>query len=104
MATIRISSLSLEYVRAQVAATVVGAAIDPSTDTVKMAFTAPGINPVTGDWHSAIWETVGANHYALCLVGPGGTVALPVGRYRVTVKVTDSPEVPVQDAGTLIVY
>lgn len=95
---------SLQYVN------VIVTALDrnPTTDTVAMAFTAPGVDPQAGDWRSATWNTtvtLGANQYmAQCLVGPGGTVTLPIGQYQYWVKVTDNPEIPQLPAGMLTIY
>lgn len=96
-----LSVLSKEYVRVKVSASEAGAAVDPTTDTVVMAFPVHGVAPVTGDWKAASWETAGSAFYARCLVGPSGTVTLAVGSYDVWVKVTDSPEVPAIKAGQL---
>lgn len=105
---LRISALSLEYVRVRVSATNAGAAVDPTGDTVVMAFTAEGVAPVSGDWKTASWETDATtttdSYYARCLVGPSGTVTLTAGAYDVWVKVTDSPETPVMRAGNVEVY
>jgi hypothetical protein len=95
---------SLQYVKAPVSAVVDGAAYDPTSDTVQMAFTAVGVDPVSGDWKTAGWETISGRYYARCLVGPGGTIDLAVGSYTVWVKVTDSPEIPILRSGGLRVY
>jgi hypothetical protein len=102
-----ISALSLEYVRVPVAAKQSGLVVDPSADVVKLAFTAAGVDPVSGDYKTSSWETdattTPSTYYARCLVGPAGTVTLAAGTYQVWVKVTDSPEIPVKRSGTLIV-
>lgn len=95
---------SLQYVKVKVTATVSGAAYDPTSDTVKMAFTAIDTNPVSGDWNTADWETIGSNYYARCLVGPTGTITLAAGTYVVWVKITDNPEIPILRSGSLLVY
>jgi hypothetical protein len=101
----QISALSLEYVRVAVSATENGEWVDVSGDVVQMAFPLPAIDPVTGDWKSASWETdatsVPTIYYARCLVGPAGTVTLIEGTYDVWVKVTDNPEAPARKAGEL---
>lgn len=102
--SLRIEVDSLQYVKVKVSANVNGAAHDPTGDTVKMAFTDRFTNPVAGDWKTAVWETENGSYYAKCLVGPGGTVALAADDYKVWVKVTDSPEVPILPSGTLTVY
>lgn len=96
-----ISSLSTEYIKVPVTATVSGVAINPTTDTVQFAFTAADVNPVLADWKSGTWETSGGVYYARCLVGPAGTVTLAAGDYWVWLKVTDNPEVPVRAVGAL---
>jgi hypothetical protein len=100
-----ISALSRVYIRARIIATINGATHDPTGDVVKMAFIPSGAAPTTGDFQQAIWETDATTnpvtYRSLCLVGPGGTVTLAVGTYRVWVQITDNPEVPVMLAGTL---
>lgn len=100
----QISALSVEYIRVPVASTLNGAVINPTTDAVQMAFPLHGVAPITADWKTATWETdtvVTPNvYYARCLVGPGQTV-LATGFYDVWVAITDNPEVPRRNAGTL---
>lgn len=94
-----ISAASTEYVKVAVFATKAGQVINPTSDTVQMAFTnAP---PQVGDWKAASWETAAPSYLARCLVGPSGTITLAPGTYDVWVKVTDIPEVPVKNAGRL---
>lgn len=99
------SVLSLAYVKSEVRARQSGAVVDPTSFTVQAAFTAPGTDPVSGDWKTASWETDSVPHpdryYARCLVGPGGTVALAVGTYEMHLKITATPEIPVLSAGFL---
>lgn len=106
MADLVISSLSKEYVRVPVFATEAGVAVDPTGDTVEMAFKSDGSEPGGGDWVAASWESdTGPNpdrHYARIIIGPGGTV-LSDDLYEVWVKVTDTPEIIVKKAGTLLV-
>jgi hypothetical protein len=102
--SLRVEVDSLQYVKVPVAATVSGVAHDPTADTVKMAFTDPFTDPVSGDWKTATWETFGTTYYAKCLVGPGGTIQLAAGTYKVWVKVTDSPEIPILPAGRVTIY
>lgn len=98
------STLSLEYVRVTVRASLAGVAKDPTPDVVGFALTAPGANPVT--FTSGGWETYDATAktaVARILVGPSGTLAAPaVGTWDVWVKVTDSPEIPVIKAGSVV--
>jgi hypothetical protein len=78
-----------------------GTAYNPTLDTVQMAFVEVGGEPASGDWHTGSWTTAPDGSYlAQCLVGPSG-VALTRGVYATWIKVTDSPEVPVDEVGTL---
>lgn len=99
------SAASLEYVRVPVAARSAGVAVDPTGDTVVMAFLAGAGAPESGDWKTASWDTDSSTYpptyRAQCLVGPAGAVTLTAGVYSVWVKVTDSPEVPVLRAGQI---
>lgn len=93
------STLSLEFVKVQVTFRENGVLQDPTADTVEMAFVQPGSSPGAPDWKPATWETaVGPRYLARTLVGPGGTVTLTADTYRVWVRVTDNPEIPVKPA------
>lgn len=100
------SALSLEFVAVAITATAAGVQVNPTADLVEFAFTAPPAQPATGDWKTGSWDGTqprqpdGA-YIAHCLVGPGGTVQLPAGRYTMWVRVTDNPEVPVIPFGQL---
>lgn len=100
-----LSTASLEYVRVPMSAESAGAAVNPTGDTVQMAFLAGSGPPAGGDWKTASWDTDATTYpptySAQCLVGPSGTVTLAAGIYSVWVKVTDSPEVPVKRAGQM---
>jgi hypothetical protein len=100
------SALSLEFVAVAVTAKAAGTPVNPTSDTVEFAFTAVTAKPASGDWKTGSWDgtqpqTPGNAYIAHCLVGPGGTVALPTGRYTMWVRITDSPEVPVIPFGLL---
>lgn len=108
MADLTISSLSREFIRVRVTAKEAGAVIDPTAKTVEMAIIAGSGEPVATDWKAASWETDTTTdpdtYYARIEVGPGSTVgALADGLYGVWVRITDTPEVPVRRAGTLLV-
>lgn len=98
----RLSAQTREYVPADVSGVAAGVRIDVSGDVVQMAFPVSEIQPVSGDWKAAIWETDTISepdkYKALCLVGPGGTVALAANTYDVWVKVTHPPELLVRQA------
>lgn len=100
------SALSLEYVAAAITATAAGTPVNPTADSVEFAFTTVTAKPVSGDWKTGTWDGTqprppGNAYIAHCLVGPGGTVELPAGRYTMWVRVTDNPERPVIPFGRL---
>lgn len=95
-----LSSLSTEYLRYTVTATVNGIPYNPSGDTVSFAFPASGVSPST--WYTGSWEQVGTTYVARILIGPGGQ-AISGGTYDVWIKVTDSPEIPVRKIDTLTI-
>lgn len=95
------SASSLAHVLADVSARRSGAVVDPTADTVQVAFltSAPDVaSPASGDWKTASWETNATTdpdrYTAVCLVGTGGAVALTAGTYYMWVRVFDSPETP----------
>jgi hypothetical protein len=96
---LQISVASTQYVRAAIFE---ASGADPTGDTVTMAFPITGVDPTV--FVAASWVTLSGIHYARCLVGPAGSITLPIGYYDVYVKVTDSPEVPVLLSGTLEVF
>lgn len=103
---ITLSALATEYVRVSVTATSGGVSINPTSDPVSFAFTTSvATTPSPSDWVAASWDPGGSGTYtARCLVGPGGSTVLSSGNYFVWVKITDSPEVPVRQVGTLTVF
>lgn len=93
-----LSSLSVEYVRAEVSADA-----DPTSSGVSFAFTTSG-DPVTwvpGEW-AAPPVQVGDLYTATArvLVGPG-QVTVPEGTVQVWVRLDASPEAVVKVAGSL---
>lgn len=99
-----LSALSTEYVRYQVTASLSGNPYNPTTDVVSLAFPAVGVAPVTNDWHTGSWETIGSSYFARLLIGPAnsGTV-YAAGTYDAWVRITDSPEIPARKVGTLTI-
>jgi hypothetical protein len=94
-----IASSSNEYVIVPVQITIGGSPYNPTADTVQMAFVSGSAQP--SSFSTASWTTtVQGTYYAKCLVGSAGTVLAP-GLYTVWVKIQDSPEVPIRQAGTL---
>lgn len=100
-------AVSLEYVRVPVLALVGGVPVNPVGDTVRMAFLSLETStPSSGDWQTASWDTApttGGRYLAQCLVGPGGTITLTAGTWWVWIKITDTPEVPIRQAGFIVV-
>jgi len=103
-----IYSTSTVYIRYWVQATVLGNQnYNPTSDTVQFAFT-PSSAVAPSTWYSGSWETdtIGGTtaYIAKVLVGPSGTfVPAANTSYVVWIKVTDSPEIPVLQPGTLVV-
>lgn len=94
------SRVTLEYVRVSVTET--GGQPIAST-TVQLAL-VPGRVPTEQDWHSGVWQTEpGPSRTAAILVGPGGTLELPPGRYDVWYRFDDTPERPARVAGRLAI-
>jgi hypothetical protein len=95
-----IYATSLEEVPVTVTAPV---GVNPTSDEVQMAFLSvpPPTQPTSLQWNTATWLTQGSSYIALCLVGPGGTIALTQGQWYVWLKITGSPEIPVKYAGIL---
>ncbi len=110
MTTLLRSAQSLEYVAATVAATDVtnGVAVDPTIDSVSLAFLLSGDVPdVNTTFVAASWVTNSADptapiYIARVMTGPTGAYVPVAGtRVDVHVKVTDNPEAPVLRAGTI---
>ena len=104
---LRVNSQSLEYVKVPVFAKKAGVAYDPSSDTVKMTFVQSETLPASPTWYNATWEDTTGGHMARCLVGPNpGVVQLTADHdpWFVFVQITDSPEIPVIEAGPIEVY
>lgn len=103
-----VSALSLQYIQAQVQATVHNAPYNPTSDAVQFAF-----SPVEGQpsmWLAGSWDSMSAvpgtsTYVAQVLVGPGGGVTtLTAGTYMMWIKVSDVPEIPVLQVGQLTVF
>ena len=94
------SVLSTEFIPARVEAHLFNTTTvyNPTGDTVEAAFKLPGVAPTAPDWKAASWLTTSIGRFfALCLVGPGAgaVINLPVGTYKMWLRITDNPEVPV---------
>lgn len=97
---VNLSVLSRVYLQVPVTVTAAGVAYNPTSDVVAFAFPTPGAAPSA--WTAGSWDTsISGGPVAQILVGPGGTVTLAKGRYTVWVKVTDNPEIPVEEVGLL---
>jgi hypothetical protein len=97
----KVKAISKEYIIVKVGVKKNGIAYDPTHDDVKFTFTLTNVL-TNATWYQGAWETVSGEHFAKCLIGPGGLVTLVAGNtYLVSVKITDDPEIPVRDVGTL---
>jgi hypothetical protein len=94
----KISSASLQFVHARVAAMAGGTPYNLDTTLVSMAFTVDPDEPAS--FYYGTWQVIDGRYVARVLVGPGGTVELPPGVYSVWVRVEMTPEVPVLLAGS----
>lgn len=90
-----IPRLSREYVLVPV--TEAGGAVLTALP-VALAFT-DGAEPAEADWKTATWSGDGAR----VLVGPGGAVELAAATWSVWIRVTDTTEIPIRQAGLLVV-
>jgi len=97
-----ISSLATVYIKASVKATIAGATVDPTSDTVTVAFLAAGSIPVSGDFAAATWETAIVNSLVSYYVRRLATT-LAAGRYDMWVKIIRDPETVVALAGSFVV-
>lgn len=106
MATLTKSRLDTSYVQVPIQAIFNGEAYDPMGDVVQLAFMTSWALPSDADWNTGAWSvsTAPGIYLAQCLVGPSnGGVDLDVGTYTIWVQITDDPEIPVINAGTLAV-
>ena len=72
---------------------------------VEIAVVDVDTRPTTNDWHTSAW-TGDPGYTRNCRVFIGnsvGGISVDAGMYRVFVRVTDSPEIPIMDAGLLSV-
>lgn len=91
--SIRISSISKEYVKVPVRANSVGEDQNPTQFAVSMAFMEDGSEPELSDWVTSDWETWPDNFYmARCLVGPGSNIELTNGKYDIWVRIVTPQE------------
>ena len=102
--SLSLSTATTKYVRWLVTATAVGAPIDPSTDPVAFAFIPPNTTPGISDWHTGSWESFSGLHFARFLFGPVGGLVLAPATYKVWIKITDNPEVPVEPIDDLTIF
>lgn len=111
MEVAKISALSREDVRFPVYADSAGYPVDPTGDTVEVAFKGGddlNATPEPGDWKAGAWDVTATGNYVAGVdVGPGSTAgALTPGRWRCWVRITAVPtgEVVVRQAGQIVVY
>jgi hypothetical protein len=88
---LRIPSTSKEYLKIPVT----GADSDMPVEIAVVAATVE--EPAAGDWKTAAWDGTDAK----VLIGPGTSLALANGIYRVWVRITATPELPVVRGGLL---
>ena len=106
----RLHVASTEYVRVPVCARDGSTVKNPTGDVVSFAFVPDGqsLGTAWSPWNTGLWDPQGSTtpwYTAMCLVGPAnGGVVLSPGVYRVFVKISDSPEVPVHMGGVLEVW
>lgn len=100
--SVTVSASGSEYVRVPLAASIPGQAVDPTGDSVYLAFQSTD-TPVSATWNAGTWEgPFGGVYYVRVLVGSGG-VALSAGTYYVWVKVVDNPETIYRSCGQVVV-
>ena len=99
------SALDTRYLAYPVDYVVGGTIQNPSADPVAFAFmpNPPSASPGVSDWHTGSWITTTSGIYAAqILLGPAnGGYVLPVGTYNVWIRITDNPEVPVEQIDLL---
>jgi hypothetical protein len=95
MARDSINRDSVEYVKVPVTAP---AGVTISDQEVEIAIVETAAQPIEADWRTATWSA----NTARVLVGPGSQQLTP-GVYKVWVRVTDNPEIPVLSAGVITV-
>lgn len=96
MARTSIDRDSVEYLKVPITAP---ADVTLGTQTVEMAVLSPETRPIEDDWNTAEWAD---STTARLLLGPGA-LPLAAGTYKVWLRLTDTPEVPVLTAGTITV-
>lgn len=96
---VSISAVSKEYLHVEVTS-------DVSLDTqpVEFAFLTAGSPDGATVWTAAEWEgTAGTTRTARLLIGPSASVELTAGSYAVWVRITDTTEAPVRNAGSITI-
>lgn len=103
---VEIAATSTEFLSVNVTATIGGATFNPTSDVVQFAFVAGPTEPTNaGPWYTGSWVSTNQPYTAQILIGPAnGGLVLPAGQYMIWVKVVATPQVPVFQAGTLIIF
>ena len=96
----QLSHLSTEYVHVGVQSS---DGLNPNDIFADLAFTAKGVYPVSGDWKDALVTGSPGRLVLKVLVGPTGAVTLAPGPYDVWVRIDDTPEDLVREAGTILI-
>lgn len=102
MTPLTITHRETRYIKATVDATIDGVTVDPTADTVTMAFVSSGVQPTDADFQGATWETEATSDSVTYLARRLATT-LAAGRYDVWVHVEHSPEVIEELSGPLVV-
>ena len=68
---------------------------NPAAYPVQVAIVTATDRPTDADWHNATWTTTSDGTFATLLVGPEGIVNPGPGSFRVWVRITATPELPV---------
>lgn len=100
---VEMSRLETVFVHVPIIATneATGIVIDPTADSVTMAFTQGKRLPDTPTWYTADWATITnadgtKSYYARALVGPAGVIALTRSpTWWAHAKVVDNPQIPI---------
>lgn len=95
MARTSIDRASVEYLKVPVTTP---PDVTITNQTVELAVLPDTARPVEEDWNTGEW----VDNVARILIGPGA-LPLEAGTYKVWVRVTDMPEIPVLTAGTITV-
>jgi hypothetical protein len=98
LVSVKLSTLSTEYLRVQLSAFEAGAIVDPTWSLVAFAFVDSLDVPQESEWVIGEWEVADSQYFARILVGPEGHELLP-GSYDVWVRANITPEIVAEHVG-----